>query len=161
MIQNTNSPNMNEQFVYARVRKGAPMPHALTSFMTEESFMAFRNECESAHTTSDFHAVVARFNAGYSEPAVRGHEELNSGAALLWESIWTLGGFLGATKTGCDRTLIFDTYVLVRGRTAVAPVAPGGSVPIAYANASSVPVLTTAAPASSYSNGVPVANPVN
>lgn len=151
---------MGEQFIYARVRKGAPMPQALTAFMTEATFMAFRDECEHAHTTADFYAAISRFNAGYPEPAVRGHEERNSPFALIWESIWTLGGFLGATKTSCDRTLVFDTYILVRGRTSTG--ATSGSIPVTYASA--VAADSSPAPAPAYNpnnSSVPVAKPIN
>jgi hypothetical protein len=151
--QRSAGANLGEQFVYARVRKGAPMPHALTSFMTEDDFMAFRNDCERANTTAEFQTVVSRFNAGYGQPAVRGAEQRHSGFSLFLESVFTLGGFLGATSTGCDRTLVFDTYVLVRGRTSAA-----GSVPITVASAS-IAAPAPSAPAYTES-GVPIAQPV-
>lgn len=107
---------MSQNLVYCRARKGSPMPSSLSPYISEHNYLLFRDDCERSVSEQDFHNVINTFNNIYfPNIAVRGVEERHSVVDIVLESIFTLGGFLGAIKNPIDRTLIFDLNVLQRG----------------------------------------------
>lgn len=107
---------MNEVIV-ARVRRGAPMPAKLESFISSQVFHQFRDECVRCRSSAEFESCIQRYNQqqGWCG-ACSGREVRHSGFSLFLEQIVTLGGFLGATKTAVDRFLYFDMGLLQASR---------------------------------------------
>ena len=111
------------QIVTARVRKGAPMPAALTRYINEPLFEQFKDECIRARSNAEFQNVIQRFSLQNNwQGAVTGIEQNHSDMELIMESLYTLGGLLGAGSTHCDRLLLFNLNALNNRQYQVAPV---------------------------------------
>ena len=68
----------NSENVYARVRKGAPMPAAMQPYVNSHAFYNFRDRCCDAPTRDAFMEIVRHFNEeNQLAGAVQGYQEDN------------------------------------------------------------------------------------
>lgn len=122
---------MSNGTIVARLRKGAPMPHAITPYISEDIYERLRSDCNIANTKEDFMNVINRYNDTHRwAGAIHGQQEVNTVPGLLFWNIVTLGGLLGLSKSLRDRYLIINLPALISAsRNAYA--GGGGSVPAA------------------------------
>jgi hypothetical protein len=135
MLRQLNVHQAHPTYVRARVRKGAPMPHAISPFIPERQFYQLRDECDPmvSRTEEDFQQAIQRFCAMYGwQGAIRGVQYRMSDASIILEQVITLGGLFGATGRSVDRELVFDIGLLqaYRDRTGVPATAIIQQIPV-------------------------------